>query len=402
MTDYKEKYLTYKAKYQKSKKSSDSKVSSISGENRTEVQIGGSDIVSDAKSLGSKGSKGSNKTDKSIKSESIRSLKSSIKKPHIPPSLDIRTSEFVQSLKNSTPINKMSITDARQTLNNIQSDISYKENVIISPPIEISGSSFTYSITINIFRPKKIELTQILPTIIYFHGGGWILGNAQTHGRLISEICTRTNTSIVFVNYTPSPERKYPTQLIESLDVLNWLGDNHTKYYLDVSKLIAMGDSVGANICTVMSFLSTEKGRKFRIGYQILLYPVTGADFNTESYNIFEQGPWLTKDSMKWFYNSYEPDMKTRSIPLISTLNVNESYLKNLAPTLIITDQNDVLRDEGEAFANKLMKSNPNVTAVRYLGTIHDFLMLDPLKNTPAVKSALLLISAHICDFLKN
>jgi acetyl esterase/lipase len=217
----------------------------------------------------------------------------------------------------------------------------------------------------------------------------------------MANLANATTSAVVYIGYTPAPEKKYPTQLIQSYDALVYIVSNAAKYSLNASKVIVMGDSVGANMAFVVSMLSKERAGP-KIIYHILLYPVTDAKGETESYDLYKDGPWLTAQSMKWFLDSYEADSVARNMATISIMNAGLEHIKGIAPVLIITAENDVLRDEGEKFAHKLMQANIDVTAVRYLGTIHDFLMLDPLAMTNPTKSAFKLVTVHIKDAIEN
>lgn len=155
------------------------------------------------------------------------------------------------------------------------------------------------------------------------------------------------------------------------------------------------GDSAGGTIAIVTALLTAMDIRLL-----ILLYPVTDANFETLTYRHFEDGPWLTKASMEWFWNAYEPDVEKRSRYTVCPLRASVKQLTGLCPTLIITDENDVLRSEGEAFAHKLMEANVDVTAVRFLGTIHDFMMLNALAKTPAARTAIDLVNLKIAQYL--
>jgi len=148
------------------------------------------------------------------------------------------------------------------------------------------------------------------------------------------------------------------------------------------------GDSAGGNMVAAVTLLAKAYGIP-KIDYQVLLYPVMDADFDTESYRQFARGPWLTRETMKWFWDNYAPDVAVRAEPIASPLRASVEQLKGLPPALILTDENDVLRDEGEAYARKLCDAGVPVTAVRYLGTIHDFMMLNAICETPAARAAI-------------
>lgn len=309
--------------------------------------------------------------------------------------LESKTKDFIYSLKNATPIYQLSPENARLVLNNIQLSESYKRLV------QIEDLNIVYENThlnLSIFRP--VGENKILSVVMYFHGGGWILGSNQTHGRLVSQIATETNTAVVFVNYTLAPESSYPTQLTQCYLATKYIIENDLKHNLNAFKMVVAGDSVGGGFATVVA-MTVNKSNPI-ISYQVLMYPVTSATMDTESYKIYENGPWLSKKSMQWFYNAYEPNMEKRLEKEISPLAASNEDLKHSPPGLIITDENDVLRDEGEAYAHKLLNLGISITAVRYLGTIHDFLLLDPLQDTPAAISARNLICFSIKTALQN
>ncbi|AZL89214.1 alpha/beta hydrolase [Megavirus baoshan] len=306
--------------------------------------------------------------------------------------LDSQTKKFVDSISNAKPIYTLSLNDARDVLNNIQKDESYKNKIDIQ---HLNVTTDKANIDLDIFRPKNNKTK--LPIVYYVHGGGWILGNSQTHGRLVTEIAIQTNSAVVFINYSPAPEKKYPTQIIQGLEGLYYVYNNAKTLNLDADNIIIMGDSVGGNMATVIAMLINEKqGPKLK--YQILAYPTIDASMNTPSYKKYARGPWLTQQSMKWFYDAYENDANTRLNPTISPSRASRKNISELPPTLIIVDENDVLRDEGEKYAYKLMEAGVETSSVRILGVIHDFLMLDPLKDSPNVKTAMNIITSKIRD----
>jgi acetyl esterase len=223
---------------------------------------------------------------------------------------------------------------------------------------------------------------------MFFHGGGWILGGVDTHDRLIHEIAEGTQAAVVFVDYDRSPESQYPVAVEEAYAATQYVAEHGPELGVDAHRLAIAGDSVGGNMVAVVSLLAKErKGPAIR--FQVLFYPVTDANFDTASYNEFADGPWLTREAMKWFWNAYQPDEAKRKDPHVSPLQASVDQLKGLPPALIIMDENDVLRDEGEAYAHKLAQAGVPVTAVRQLGTIHDFVMLNGLSDTPPTRGAI-------------
>jgi acetyl esterase len=255
------------------------------------------------------------------------------------------------------------------------------------------------NVSIRIVRPKSVD--ELLPVIMYFHGGGWVLGDKNTHDRLIREIANGSNAAVVFVNYTPSPEAKYPVPLEEAYAATKYIAENGNKFNLDSSKIVAAGDSVGGNMATVVSMMAKERGGPDII-FQLLFYPVTDANFDTGSYKEFANDHWLSLDAMKWYWDNYLPDKEKRKEPTASPLQASVDRLKDLPPAMVINGEFDVLRDEGEAYAHKLNEAGVKVTAVRYLGTIHDFVMLNPITETPATRAAIKQASEMLRDIFKK
>lgn len=278
---------------------------------------------------------------------------------------------------------ELSVDDAREVLLKAQ-DMEVKKLPADIEDYNILGGP-NCKISIRIVRPKGNKKN--LPVVMYFHGGGWVLGNKVTHSRLIREIANGANAAIVFVNFTPSPEAKFPVAIDEAYLATKFIAENGEDLNLDPSKIVVAGDSVGGNMAAAVTMMAKENGPD--ILFQLLFYPVTDANFDTPSYKQFATDHFLTREAMKWFWDNYLPDLEARKQPLASPLQASIEQLKGLPQALIITGEFDVLRDEGEAYAHKLNEAGVNVTAVRYLGTIHDFVMLNPITETPAPRAAI-------------
>ncbi len=313
--------------------------------------------------------------------------------------LDPQVAKFLTDLakNNPPPIYTETPEKARQILDDLQ---AASVNTIPADiqDIVIPGGP-TNEVSIRIVRPKGGQ--GILPVVLYMHGGGWILGNKNTHDRLIRELAHGANVAVVFVNYSLSPEAHYPVAIEQAYEVAKYIAKEGNKLMLDSNRMAIAGDSVGGLMATVLARLAKERGGPKFI-YQALFYPTTDAGLNTESYKQFEDGFWLSKKSMEWFWDAYQPDKLKRSDPSVSPLQATVDQLKNMPPALIITDENDVLRDEGEAYARKLMHAGVEVIAIRILGTIHDFLMLDGLKNTAPTRGALSLACCQLRKVLSQ
>jgi acetyl esterase len=307
--------------------------------------------------------------------------------------LEKSTEDFIDQLtaKGGPPIYKLTPIEARAVLESVQS------SPIAKPEVKIEEKKIPCGpkgeVSIRIYRPKNA--VEKLPVILYFHGAGWVMGSADTHDRLVRELTVGSNAAVVFVNYSRSPEARFPEANEEAFAATQYIAEHGADFNLDVSHLSVVGDSVGGNMAIAVTLMAKERHGP-KIDFQLLFYPVTSAELNTPSYHEFADGPWLTKLAMEWFWNAYEPSISARSNPLISPLRASIDQLKGLPPALIITDENDVLRDEGEEYAQRLMQAGVNVTAVRFLGTIHDFVMLNALAKTPASRGAIALANSFL------
>ena len=251
----------------------------------------------------------------------------------------------------------------------------------------IPGGPNAKEISITIVRPQS-NSNETLPVVMYFHGGGWVLGGFDTHERLVRELANKANVVVIFVNYTPSPEAKYPVALEEAYAATKWIAQNGKTVNVNASRLAVAGDSVGGNMAAAVALLAKERDGP-PIRFQLLFYPVTDANFETSSYMKYQEGYWLSREAMKWFWDNYVSNQTNIKEPTVSPLRASIDRLRGLPPTLIINGEFDVLRDEGEAYAHKLMGAGVQVTAVRYHGTIHDFVMLNALSDTPAARGAI-------------
>jgi len=304
---------------------------------------------------------------------------------------------FLEALEaqGGPPIYTLPYADARAVLDKAQVAAN-----VARPPADIDDRKVPGGpkgeVSIRILRPNPRPAGS-LPIVMYFHGGGWVLGNKDTHDRLIREIADGAQAAVVFVNYTPSPEAQYPTSIEEAYAATKFIADNGASMKLDPSRLAVAGDSVGGNMVAAVTILAKQRGAP-KIGHQLMFYPVTDASFETGTYRQFADGPWLTRKAMQWFWDAYAPDHTKRKDPTASPLRVSVDELRGLPPALVITDENDVLRDEGEAYANKLNEAGVPVTAVRYLGTVHDFMVLNAITQDPAPRAAI----AQATAFLRN
>jgi acetyl esterase/lipase len=240
-------------------------------------------------------------------------------------------------------------------------------------------------VRVRIVRPHDAVGT--LPVILYMHGGGWVLGNADTHDRLVRELAVGAHAAVAFVEYDRSPEARYPVAIEQGYATARWITREGATNGLDPDRIAIAGDSVGGNMAAALTLMAGDRG-DVRFVHQSMYYPVTDAAMDTGSYAQFAEGYFLTAKGMAWFWDAYAPDIGRRSEPYASPLRASNEQLADLPPALLIVDEADVLRDEGEAYAARLRKAGVAVITVRYDGITHDFMMLNPLSDTHATRAA--------------
>jgi acetyl esterase len=286
---------------------------------------------------------------------------------------------FAEATANPPYLYDLGPIDGRKTVDEVQG------GDIAKPEVDIEDTTVA-GVGVRIVRPKGA--TGVLPVIVYLHGAGWVFGNAHTHDRLISELADGTQAAVVFPEYSLSPEARYPTAVEENYAVAAWVVEHGAEKNLDGSRVAIAGDSVGGNMTAAVTLLAKQRGGP-RFRQQVLFYPVTDANFDTGSYEQFAEGYFLSRTGMRWFWDQYTTDPAQRAEITASPLRAGVEELAGLPPALVITAEADVLRDEGEAYAAKLREAGVPVTAVRYQGVIHDFVMLNALRETHAAQAAI-------------
>lgn len=302
------------------------------------------------------------------------------------PGVERNTQGFLDALAagGSKPLETLAPKDARAVLSGAQAGVKVDVSGIRVErrTIQVDGQP----LQIRVVRPEGA--TGELPVFMFFHGGGWVLGDYPTHERLIRDLVVGSGAAAVYVDYTPSPEAQFPTAINQAYAATRWVAEHGQEIGVDGNRLAVAGNSVGGNMAAVVAIKAKEAGTP-KLRFQALLWPVTDANFNNASYSQFAEGHFLTRNMMQWFWNSYTTDPRQRDDIHASPLRASLEQLKGLPPALVQTAEMDVLRDEGEAYARKLDAAGVPVTAVRYNGMIHDYGLLNVLSTVPAVRTAM-------------
>jgi acetyl esterase/lipase len=307
------------------------------------------------------------------------------------PVLEPAAADFAKATANPPYLFDLGPTEGRRAVDEVQSGGIAKPTVD-EEWVTIEGGP-TGSVRARIVRPAGA--TGTLPVVLYIHGAGWVFGNARTHDRLVRELAVGAGAAVIFPEYDLSPDARYPVAIEQNYTVARWIVTDGAAKGLDASRIAVAGDSVGGNMTAALTLMAKERG-DVPLVQQVLFYPVTDANFDTPSYHQFAEGYFLRRDAMQWFWDQYTADPAERARITASPLRATTEQLAGLPPALVITGEADVLRDEGEAYANKLRQAGVPVIAVRYQGIIHDFVMLNALRGTHAAEAAITLAQATL------
>jgi len=312
------------------------------------------------------------------------------------PGVEHNTAQFLTALEGGKPLETMSVADARAVLVGAQAGVklTLPKADVLEKTIRVDGQD----IKLTIVRPVGVKGT--LPAFMFFHGGGWVLGDYPTHERLVRDLVAGSGAVAVFVNYTPSPEAHYGVAIKQAYDATAWVAAHGKEIHVDGQRLAVAGNSVGGNMAAVVALMAKDKGGP-ALRFEALLWPVTDANFETASYQQYANDHFLTKGMMQWFWDNYTSDAAQRKEIYAAPLQASVAQLRGLPPTLIETAEFDVLRDEGEAYGHKLNAAGVDVTSVRYGGMIHDFGLLNVVSQVPAVRAAMAQAAQQLKDHLK-
>ncbi|WP_035855167.1 alpha/beta hydrolase [Cryptosporangium arvum] len=299
------------------------------------------------------------------------------------PVLEQAAQDFADATAKPPFLYELTIDEGRRTVDSVQ------DGDVPAPAVDVTDLTVpggpSGQVSIRIYRPAGSSGP--LPVVLYTHGAGWVFGDAHTHDRLVRELTVRAGAATVFPNYSLSPEARYPTAIEEIYAALRWVAESGSGHDLDGTRIAVAGDSVGGNMTAAVTLLAKDRGGP-AIAAQLLYYPVTDATFDTDSYHQFAEGYWLRRQAMQWFWDQYTTDPAQRAEITASPLRATAEELSGLPPALVVTGEADVLRDEGEAYAAALRAAGVPVTAVRYQGAIHDFVMVNSMRDTQAARAA--------------
>jgi acetyl esterase len=305
--------------------------------------------------------------------------------------LEKSAKELTEALVKAPPLNGIPLEDARKAVEAAQS--------APVPMPDVDESWVTVSSPIGGFRVRVVRpkgSTGPLPAVVYMHGGGWIMGSWITHDLLTRRLAVGANAAVVFVEYSLAPEAKYPLQIEQCYATAQWIKEQGAAGGFDAGRIAVAGDSAGGNMATVLALMAKQRG-DIQFVHQSLYYPMTDANAEeTESMRTYKDGPYGSAAGAAWFWSSYLADEASRSDILVSPLRAALAELEGLPPALVIVDENDVLRDQGEAYADKLREAGVPTTSVPFNGTIHDFMRLNALRDSESTRAAIALAAAAL------
>ena len=281
---------------------------------------------------------------------------------------------------------------ARQVLEDLQAA------PIDKLPIEeewITVPAAVGDVRVRIIRP--VDAPEVLPVIVYMHGGGWILGNATTHDRLVRELAVGAGAALLFVEYPNSPEARYPVAIEQGYATAQWVIREGAAQGLDAGRMAVAGESVGGNMAAALTLMAKQRADVTFVQTS-MYYPVTDAAMDTASYDEFAEGYYLTRKAMEWFWDAYTTDPGQRAEITASPNQATTEQLEGLPPTLLLVDEADPLRDEGEAYATKLRMAGVPITTVRYDGVVHDFMLLNAMSEAKGTRAAIAQAIAFLRD----
>ncbi|PLK23316.1 lipase [Porphyrobacter sp. TH134] len=317
--------------------------------------------------------------------------------PAFAETLEPSAAAFAEAAAAGRPIYDLSYPDARAVLASVQAD-----KVGASAPTTTQDLVWnvgpTGKVRIRIVRPADAEAA--LPAVLYYHGGGWVMGDRNTHDHLIRELAVQTRAAVVFVEYDNAPEVRYPVNNEQAYAALEYVSANGAALGIDPARLAVAGDSAGGNMAIAVTMMAKDRAGP-TISHQLLFYPVTDDVSDNASYRAFGDGPFLTRKAMDYFLEANFP-AENREDVLAFPLRASRQQLSGLPAATIIVAENDLLRDEGEAYGRRLIEAGVPVATTRFNGTMHDFVMLNALAASEPARAAIAQGAARLRDAFGN
>ncbi|MCD8101247.1 MAG: alpha/beta hydrolase [Alistipes sp.] len=310
--------------------------------------------------------------------------------------LSVGTKEYLKVLNSSdTPVESLPVDKARKVLEHAQKSVDVDTSGITEQykTIEQDGKK----IDIVIVRPERAEGT--LPVFMFFHGGGWVLGDYPTHKRLVRDVVVESQMACVFVEYTRSPEAKYPTALDECYAATKWVAKNGDQINVDGAKLGVVGNSAGGNMTIGVGLLAKEKNGP-QIKALVAMWPYCDAATDTDSYVEYGEQRFLTTTLMEWMRDNYLSDKSEYEDIHVSPDRATTDQLRGLPPTLVEVAENDILRDGGEALGRHLDLAGVETTTIRFNGVTHDWGLLNGFAEINPVKTLAMFSAAFLKKYL--
>lgn len=295
--------------------------------------------------------------------------------------LDPAAQALIDAMDQSFPkLEELDAAEARRLAKEMMPPVDNPE-----PVASVEDRSFPgpeSPIPIRVFRP---EGTPPFPGVVFFHGGGWVIGDLDSHDNLCRRMTNEVNAVVVSVDYRLAPETKFPGPAEDAFAATRWVSDHAAELDVDPGRLAVAGDSAGGNLAAVVALMARDRGGP-RLGFQLLVYPVTDHRFDTESYDVNGTGYFLTRDDMKWFWRHYLAEPADGDDPYASPLRAPN--LAGLPPAMVVTAEYDPLRDEGETYGRRLQDAGVDTTIHRQDGVFHGFFSFGELLEGALVANA--------------
>lgn len=280
--------------------------------------------------------------------------------------LDPRAEQLLAELARNPwpPLDELTPQIARQLMDEASAALGEKEPVDSITDRVVLGSEC--EIPVRVYRPGG----ENLPIVVYFHGGGWVIGSVDSHDGYCRALANAAKAIVVSVDYRLAPEHRFPAAAEDAYETAYWVGQNTKALGGRSGPIIVAGDSAGGNLAAALAQMARDRGGP-SIASQILIYPVVDSDFETGSYREFAEDYFLTREAMMWFWDHYCPETSHREHAYASPLRADD--LSDLPPAVVITAEYDPLRDEAELYAGKLQEAGVNTQLSRYDGMLHGF-----------------------------